>query len=75
MSCFAFLSLLFYWLLDFTPAPMLPLASCLKFFTRFPGLQLVLVAFLVVQSLHIHPLDGRFDLTACLKFQMVWYVS
>ena len=40
-----------------------------------PDLQLVLVCFLVVQSIQIHQFDGGFDPVACLKSQIVRYVS
>lgn len=78
MSCFAFPSLLFHWMLDFALATMLPLVSCHKIFIRIPfspDLQPVLGCFLVVQSIQVHPMDGRFDLIACLKSQMVCCVS
>ena len=78
MNCFASPSLLFYWVLDFTLAPMFLLVSYQEIFIRVPfspDLQLVLGGFLVVQSIQIHPLDGRFDLIVCLKSQMVCYVS
>jgi hypothetical protein len=36
MSCFVFPSLLFYWMLDFALAPMLPLVSLQEIFIRMP---------------------------------------
>jgi len=78
MSCFAFPSLPFYWMLDFALAPMLPLVSCQEIFIQIPfspDLLLVLGGFLVVQSIQIHQFVGVFDLIACLKSQMVRYVS
>jgi len=78
MNCFASPSLLFYWVLDFTLAPMFLLVSYQEIFIRVPfspDLQLVLGGFLVVQSIQIHQFDGGFDLIACLKSQMVRYVS
>jgi hypothetical protein len=75
MSCLAFLPLLFYWMLVSALAPLLPLVSRQAIFIRTPDLQLVLAGFLVVQSIQIHPFDGGFDLIACLKSQMVRYVS
>ncbi len=71
MSCLAFPSLLFHWMLDFVLAPVLPLVSCQEILIRILDLQLVLAGSLDVQSIQIHPLDGRFNLTACLKSQMV----
>ena len=78
MSCFAFPSLLFHWMLDFALVPRFPLVSRQEIFIRMPfspNLQLVLVGFLVVQSIRSHPFDGGFDLAACLKSQMVRHVS
>jgi hypothetical protein len=78
MSCFAFLPLLFYWMLDFTLAPVFLLVSCQAIFIRMPflpDLQIALGGFLVVQSIQGHPFDGGFDQAGCLKSQMAWYVS
>jgi hypothetical protein len=51
MSCLPFPSLLFYWMLVSALAPLLPLVSRQAIFIRTPDLQLVLVGFLVVQSI------------------------
>ena len=78
MSCFAFPSLLLPWMLDFSRAPRFPLVSRQEILIRMPfspNFWLVLAGFLDVQSIQIHLLDGGFDLAACLKSQMVWYVS
>jgi hypothetical protein len=78
MSCFAFPSLLLPWMLDFTLAPRFSLVSRQEIFIRMPfspDLQLVLAGFLDVQSIQSHPFEGGFDLAACLKSQMVRYVS
>ena len=74
MSCLTFPPLLFYWMPDLTLAPVFPLVSCQKIFTRIPDLQLVLGGFLVVQSIQTSPFDGGLDLTVCLKSQMVRHV-
>jgi hypothetical protein len=75
MSCLPFLPLLFYWMLVSALAPLLPLVSRQAIFIRTPDLQLVLVGFLVVQSIQTCQFDGGLDLTACLKSQMVRHVS
>jgi hypothetical protein len=67
MSCLAFPPLLFYWMLDFTLAPVFPLVSCQKIFTRIPDLQLVQTDFFVVQSIHIHRFDDGFDWMCALN--------
>jgi len=74
MSCLTFPPLLFYWMPDLTLAPVFPLVSFQKIFTRIPDLQLVLGGFLVVQSIQTSPFDGGLDLTVCLKSQMVRHV-
>jgi hypothetical protein len=76
MSCFVFPSLLFFWMLDFALAPRFPLVSRQAKFIRMPFspyLQLALGGFFVVQSIRSHLFDGGFDLTVCLKSQMVWF--
>jgi hypothetical protein len=75
MSYFGSPSSHFHWMLDFSLAPLLPLALCLEISIRFPGLQLVQVALLVVQSLHSHLSVGSFVLVACLNSQMGRYLS
>jgi len=75
MSRFAFLSLLFSWMLDFTLAPMFPLVLCQEIFIRIPDLQLVLVGFLVVQLMQTYQFDGGLDRITCRKSQMARCVS
>jgi hypothetical protein len=78
MSCFAFPSLLSYWVLDLTLAPVFPLVSCQAIFIRMPflpDLELVLAGFLGVQFIHIRRFYGGVDLAVCLKFQIVRYVG
>jgi hypothetical protein len=75
MSCFAFPSLLSYWVLDLTLAPVFPLVSCQAIFIRMPflpDLQLVLAGFLDVQFIHIRRFYSGVDLAVCLKFQIAW---
>lgn len=56
-------------MLDFMPAPLFPLALGQDLFTRISRLQLMQVAFLVVQSLHTRLFEARLYLTTCPKFQ------
>jgi len=73
MSCLAFPSLLFPWMLHFSLAPLLPLVSFRYLFIRMAfslDLQLVLAGFLDVQFIHIRRFAGGFDLAVCLKFQI-----
>jgi hypothetical protein len=75
MSRLAFPSLLFSLDAGFLSCTLASTCLCLETSIRFPGLQLVQVALLVVQSLHSHLSVGSFVLAACLNSQMVWYVS
>ena len=69
---------LFYWMLDFSLAPIFLLASDQErsnSATLLPRFSLALVGFLDVQSFQMSTQERCFALIVRLKFQIAWYIS